>query len=789
MSNVNRGALEKGLGGIRGALDRAFYGKNTKERFLTLSLAGVYLFLGVFFSKATVPYTEMSVGRPLADALVSSAGKWTPFAFVGAIYGLVSTEGVTALHVFPLTVTLVLRILVSLFISYGRGERGSFNEPILLKTGIASFSALVQCGVFMLTEAAEDGEWNRIIATVIALPVMTAVFSFFFSGYPERRITGVTVIERAAYEISELIFFSTTVYSIGETRYFGVSLAALTAIVLVLICAERGGAVRGAVSGAVLGYTVAPSLMLSFAAVGGVAGMLYFASVPAAAGISAAAGSLVAFWQTGYLSLLNFVPETVIAVAIASPVIRYSFIPEGFPYPKNELPTELKGLAEAELRAVRSADECRYLTDISEALKGVSGAVAEREITDAPSGAKKVADMLRDGFCESCPLSSICWETEWERSVVSVREITEDSGKNTYLSGYCVRFKELRREIERISGGGVAEKSETTALNTVTAADLSFFAELLSDTVSSVRAESERDAEAEEKLFSALSRAGVKAKEISVLGRDRKKVYLYGAQECADGEGGERIRRLFSETLRTEYGAPRPVEGIEGGYVLSPEKTVSVRVHCVKASKEGERVSGDSVLFGELSDGVFYAMLSDGMGSGEEAAAVSELALSMLEKLVKGGVGLSRAAGFVGELIRRRGRECFTTLDLLKVDLINGNASVIKNGAVASYAVRGGGLYCIDRCSMPVGITEGAASSETVLKLSEGDSVIMVSDGIASDGQEGKWIGEIALGGLYSGRALAERIMKTAEEKRGCNDDRTVLVLEIEEYSSVRSSE
>ena len=126
----------------------------------------------------------------------------------------------------------------------------------------------------------------------------------------------------------------------------------------------------------------------------------------------------------------------------------------------------------------------------------------------------------------------------------------------------------------------------------------------------------EQDTEAEKTLRAALMRTGVKIKDVSVLGKDRKKVYLSGDPDNEGAEQSEGIRKVISETLKTEYSAA--TEGI-GIMNYSPEKTMSVKVYCAKETKDGETVSGDNVLFGELREGVFYAMLSDGMGSGASA--------------------------------------------------------------------------------------------------------------------------------------------------------------------------
>ncbi len=782
--------VEKGYNRWKRTVNRVFYGKSQKERFLILLTVVIHFFIAAVFSKCVLPYTDMSVGVPLADALLCSSGTGALGAYAGAIYGLFLTKTVSFSRCFVLTAVAVLRIAVSIWMGGGEGGVRLFKEPPLIKVGYASFMALTQCAFHLTEGGVYGGVWIKLLATVIALPVLTTVFSFFYSGCPRRRIGEGGYIERTLYELSALAFFLAVIYSLKDTRYFGVSLASASALALTLISASKGGVIRGAVIGAALGAVCNPALAVSYATVGGISGIFYCIGVLPAAGISAFAGASVALFQVGYVALAGFVPETVIAVAVVSPMIRYSFIPERFPYPKNELPCEYDALSEAETRAMRNIERNEQIERLSEALRDISKTLNEADGCAVYQRSKKVSEALSSGFCESCALSSICWESESERAEKSVKGIIEacERGetlprdkKTNYLSGYCIKFKELIEEIKRVSN---ELKTETAAvpINSVATCDFKAVADMLSDVADNLRLENARDNDAERAVLSVAGAIGFNPNTVSVVGSDRKRIYTCGVRRSLTEEEREKIRKAFSEACKTEYSLPVVTGERSECMVFSPEKTLSAKAYCLKSTKQGETRSGDSVITGETEGGYFYAMLADGMGSGEEASKVSETALSVLEKLIRCRVKKSTAARLVGDVLKRRNGECFTTLDVMELDLVGGDVSFLKNGAAASYVVRNGGVYCINARSMPIGITEEASPAETSFKLSAGDTVIMLSDGIASDGVDGKWISDTVCGGFGSATELAEIIMKKSGELCPQNDDKTVLVIEIEQF-------
>ena len=182
MSDKKIGAFEKGYNKWNGVLNRAFYGKKPKERFLLLFMLVIHFFAAVFFSKTVLPYTDVSVGVPLVDALLCSAGSCAFGVYAGAVYGAIITKTLSFSRIFVLTAVFILRIAVSFWSRGPKKDRGLLCESVLVKVGYASFTALVQCAFHLTVSGIYEGVWVKLLATVIALPVLSAVFSFFFAG-------------------------------------------------------------------------------------------------------------------------------------------------------------------------------------------------------------------------------------------------------------------------------------------------------------------------------------------------------------------------------------------------------------------------------------------------------------------------------------------------------------------------------------------------------------------------------------------------------------------------------
>ena len=124
--------------------------------------------------------------------------------------------------------------------------------------------------------------------------------------------------------------------------------------------------------------------------------------------------------------------------------------------------------------------------------------------------------------------------------------------------------------------------------------------------------------------------------------------------------------------------------------------------------------------------------------------------------------------------------ESLATLDVTSVNLFSGEVDIMKAGAPLTYIKRKGRVTRLDMPSLPVGILNNVKFSKERIKLSEGDWVLMVSDG-ALFGND-SWIEDL-LAGWNEGHAskLAKEVISGAESRRndGHDDDISAIAIKL----------
>ncbi len=197
-----------------------------------------------------------------------------------------------------------------------------------------------------------------------------------------------------------------------------------------------------------------------------------------------------------------------------------------------------------------------------------------------------------------------------------------------------------------------------------------------------------------------------------------------------------------------------------------------------RRGRTGEGTCGD--LFSVVKTDPWHAalMLSDGMGSGEQAAKQSRQVLELLEALLAGGVGwrlavqLSNASlSFLADGL------VSATLDLAMIDLWNGTAEFVKLGASAAFIRRGDRVECFRSGSLPAGLLEQAEPDVFHRTLRHGDMIVMISDGVPdsmrAEDPERLLSERIASCRTDNAQALADRLMQEIGGR--LRDDCTIL--------------
>lgn len=205
-----------------------------------------------------------------------------------------------------------------------------------------------------------------------------------------------------------------------------------------------------------------------------------------------------------------------------------------------------------------------------------------------------------------------------------------------------------------------------------------------------------------------------------------------------------------------------------------------------KAVKETEKVSGDNYSFLEIERGRMAAILSDGMGSGENACEESGKVIEMMERFMEAGFHNEMAIQMVNGALAVRGQEQdMSTLDLCELNLYTGDCDFIKVGAACTYIKRGYMVDTISSENLPLGVFGQIEPEVMHRQMQDGDYVIMLSDGIldaVSQGAGEEFLPEV-IGRISNTNPdeIANQILSYCiRQSRGhVRDDMTVMVIGI----------
>ena len=294
-------------------------------------------------------------------------------------------------------------------------------------------------------------------------------------------------------------------------------------------------------------------------------------------------------------------------------------------------------------------------------------------------------------------------------------------------------------------------------------------------------AESGEDAAASRAVARLLAGQGAPARRVSVYGARARRVVAQGVRWEADHPDEEPLRRQIEGVLGCRLSPP--VISLQGG-LCELRYTAARRLAVVPytaSAAGGREVSGDvfSTFPGEGER--CYALLADGMGSGQEAAITAGLCGAFLSHVLAAGADRASALRALNTLLAEREGECAATVDLCELDLLSGAACFLKSGAASSYVKRGESLFHIPPGHLPMGILAEPEVEKTSMALCPGDCVILLSDGVSQSPEESFWLCELLSTRWEADPALmAERILLAARTHAPGGDDMTVALLCIE---------
>ena len=318
---------------------------------------------------------------------------------------------------------------------------------------------------------------------------------------------------------------------------------------------------------------------------------------------------------------------------------------------------------------------------------------------------------------------------------------------------------------------------------TVVARDLSVMSRMVSQTVEHGERAFAVDREVEEKIASHLRRQGYTLDSLTVCRTPHCAVLIRGLRLSSRHIKMRDLRALLERYCQVPFaeGVTMQTEGAPD--ILFNERTTlsATTVKAARAGREEGEYCGDSVASFQTESGYAYAFLCDGMGSGNTAALTSALSGAVLGKLLRAGVSADTALRMLSGVLLSRGRrqnEQSTTVDLLEVDCVTGEASLFKCGAAPTYLLRGGATTRFSSRTAPIGILELPDAERLRFHVEAGDVIVQVSDGVTGGEEECPWLADMLIT-RYDGDA--DRFVRNvlAHAAKEGSDDLSIVVTEI----------
>ena len=243
-------------------------------------------------------------------------------------------------------------------------------------------------------------------------------------------------------------------------------------------------------------------------------------------------------------------------------------------------------------------------------------------------------------------------------------------------------------------------------------------------------------------------------------------------------ESTEAIAKALSEEFHVPMEASEPVScGGETRLRFNRKTRFSVEFSAAQKSADEAQPSGDSWGFFEDGLGYAYIFISDGMGSGKQAALDSAIVSKLFRRLIRSGIDCGCAVKMLNSIMLTKSEEeSFATLDIARIDLETCELTLFKSGASSTLIKYDNTVMMFNSPSNPIGIISDTQLFTRECSFEAGNVLVMLSDGV--DESLYVYIKEQLLNGGTL-RDITENVCASAGKKSraALRDDITVALL------------
>ena len=741
--------------------------------------------------------------RPLGLAFVCATpiGVWP--TLTGSVIGALSLGKDGIIFATITAIAAFLRAAVS-----SSDKIGLFKEGLLLKMSVSVLSGFTSAAFEVLMSGFTEASMLFGLSMVILPPILTFIFSGLFTeeisldSLPKSDVDIFSLRDREKNEKYSIILFQLStlmlLFFIGLSfrgvNILGISISYIFSACITLLSAKRFGALRGLAVGFASSLGISGVLSVSFALAGLVSGALF--SLGAGYAIIGGGAALCAFsaYSAGLGGLLGTIPEYLIASMSILPLLKKVV---GVSESKNVQDSqESPDSSEEMVGTMALAYQNRFsgcMDSLDDALISMSRVIksyAKAPGTLTEEEYRGIVIGVAEQHCIGCNGSALCARE-------GIRPCIKNAGNIALVlsEGRRITAENVNTETEfcRLAGiiadginreAAKAERENYLSRDSVGSAEEY---EMISGLINGAKLSDDAEKLVDKDLTPALNAAvddfELKNCTIRAFGQRYKHFILACEDENGSKITSQKLKACIEKAANVKLGTPEYFrKGKMALMECGVQRAFSVSVATAGMAGSKSEISGDTVDFFETNKDYFYALISDGMGSGDVAKETSSFVSDFLRAALKIGTAKEALIHMLNHTVKGRGEECSATVDLFEMDLINGEATFLKSGAAPSFVKRESSIFRIRSQTAPIGLLSSIDTERIKVEIKPGDHIIMLSDGVADEADDAPWL--LLLLGNPPKKNLQEYatlILNEAIKNNSASDDMSVAVIRIDE--------
>ncbi len=676
--------------------------------------------------------------------------------------GILISQGSGAFLIYFLNI-LIFLLTVVIIKPYVQEDR---NEVTKLGINLIIASAIVQAikcftGTFLIYD---------VITSIITV-ILTYIFYKIF-------VNSIGVLEnfgtKSAFTIEEIIgatiIVAISAVAVSKYRIFGISIANVLSIFLILVLAWKNGVLVGSTIGVSIGLilgiigVITPAQVLAFSISGLLAG-----AVNKLGKVGVIIGFLAGNAIISYLSTGNTV-QILLYKELAISAIALLFVPKYIQIDIEDIIGKNKFFAPIPDNRLAESKEAEkkleYLSDTVKEIAKTYGVKDEDIVYEIDNINKSKEAFIEDllNNLDSFP-NNILYEDLININNLLIEKIylilTE---KEEITEKDIIKIFEERNEILDIKSNQVIREdvnqvvriiNRTYRINEMNfqwkqrlhenkktiSKQLKGVSKAISEIAEDMSKNKDKEfSKQETEIKELLKQKEILVKEIKIRQNKGKKYFidLLFEKQIKEREKVKCIESILTKVCKEKIVLQKDTSHIDASMYMQKyisEDKFAIQLGLARLPKTGNDISGDSCIQVKLDDNKHMIALSDGMGAGAEAKKSSQIVTKMLTQTLSAGFDKEDSIELINSTVKLSTEEIFATMDVAIFDLYKGIVEFIKNGSCRTYIKNKQNIDIVEPNSLPLGILNDVDFTAYDKDLHDGDIFIMCSDGIIDSNQ------------------------------------------------------